>query len=45
MLLLAIYVLKMHRDLQETEQLLEQCADKYYKEIHKEVTLPEVPIL
>lgn len=31
--LLIFWVIQLLTDLQETETLLEQCADRYYKEI------------
>ena len=33
--LFAIWVVDLRKDLQETEMLLEQCADRYYQEINK----------
>lgn len=32
---LAIWILSLLKNLQETEVLLEQCSDRYYKEIAK----------
>lgn len=36
LLLLAIWIMQLRKDLQETEAVLKQCSDRYYQEINKE---------
>lgn len=36
LLLLAIWIIQLRNELEETEAVLEQCSDRYYQEINKE---------
>ena len=36
LLLLAIWIIQLRKDLEETEAVLEQCSHRYYQEINKE---------
>lgn len=35
MFALSIWIYKLKKDLKETEQVLQQCSDRYYQEISK----------